>query len=389
MSNKNIKILIVDDDPNMLDLLEVVIKSGGYTVVTAADGAEALRKYEAEPSMNLIISDMNMQEMSGNDLVKKIREKKSDVPIIILTGNEEMSTAMEILKNGADDYVLKGENTRHAIIISVKKNLERYNLIKQNAQLLADLERKNEELHKQADLLSEVNRTLEKRVEEEVAKVERLDKLKRFFSPQLAEMIVSGGADDPLKSHRREITVVFLDIRNFTSLAENYEPEEVMSVLREYHAAMGQIVMEHQGTLERFTGDGMMIFFNDPVVVPNPVERAVRMSVAMRKRFAELQVNWHKMGYDISLGIGIAQGFATIGAIGFEGRIDYGAIGSVTNLSARLCGAAEGSQILVSKRCLAKEDGLVEAELIGDMELKGFYKAVTVYNILKLKEAMP
>src|SRR6266542_360975 len=178
---------------------------------------------------------------------------------------------------------------------------------------------------------------LEQRVEEQVAQVERLGRLKRLFSPQLAELIVAGGPEDPLQTHRREVTVVFLDLRGFTAYAETSEPEEVMGVLRDYHAAMGRLILEHEGTLERFTGDGMMIFFNDPVPVPDPAERAIRMAVAMRERVDELLVKWRRRGYDLDFGIGIAQGYATIGAIGFEGRMDYGAIGTVTNMAARLC----------------------------------------------------
>src|SRR5881296_3524837 len=200
------------------------------------------------------------------------------------------------------------------------------------------------------DELTELNHTLERRVSEQVTQLERLSRLKRFFSPALAEAIVSGGADDPLKSHRREIVVVFLDLRGFTAFAETSEPEEVMSVLREYHAAMGELVLTHEGTLERFTGDGMMIFFNDPVPVPNPAERATRMALAMRERVRDLRVKWRKRGVDLDLGIGIAQGYATIGAIGFEGRLDYGAIGTVTNLAARLCGEAKPGQILIAQR---------------------------------------
>ena len=182
--------------------------------------------------------------------------------------------------------------------------------------------------------------------------VEQLGRLKRFFSPQLAELIIRGGADDPLKTHRREITVVFLDLRGFTAFAETSEPEELMGVLREYHAEMGKLILAHEGTLERFTGDGMMIFFNDPLPVPDAAERAVRMAVAMRERAAELALRWHSSGYELDLGIGIAKGFATIGAIGFEGRLDYGAIGTVTNLAARLCGEAKPGQILISPRLL-------------------------------------
>ena len=215
--------------------------------------------------------------------------------------------------------------------------------------------------------------------------VEQLSRLKRFFSPQLAELIVAGGTEDPLKTHRREVTVVFLDLRGFTTFAEQVEPEEVMGVLRDYHAEMGRLILEHEGTLERFTGDGMMIFFNDPVPVPNPAERALRMALVMRERVQELSTRWRRRGYDLALGIGIAQGYATIGAIGFEGRWDYGAIGTVTNLAARLCGEAKGNQILVSLRVAGEVEDMIETEEVGPLALKGFHKPVPAFSVLGLK----
>jgi class 3 adenylate cyclase len=215
--------------------------------------------------------------------------------------------------------------------------------------------------------------------------VEQLSRLKRFFSPQLAELILIGGTEDPLKTHRREVTVVFLDLRGFTRFAEQVEPEEVMGVLRDYHAEMGRLILEHEGTLERFTGDGMMIFFNDPVSVPNPAERALRMALAMRERVQELSKKWRKRGYDLALGIGIAQGYATIGAIGFEGRWDYGAIGTVTNLAARLCGEAKGEQILVSLRVAGEVEDMIETEEVGSLTLKGFHKPVPAFNVVGMK----
>ncbi len=238
--------------------------------------------------------------------------------------------------------------------------------------------------------LADWSRTLERRVEDQVAQVEQLGRLKRFFSPQLAELIVSGGAEDPLlRTHRREVTVVFLDLRGFTAFAETVGPEELMGVLREYHGAMGELIVEHEGTLERFTSDGMMIFFNDPVEVPDHALRAVRMAVAMRERVAALVSKWKEHGWDLELGIGIgigiAQGYATIGAIGFEGRWDYGAIGTVTNLAARLCGEAQGGQILVSSRTAAAVEDLVEAEQVGTLTLKGMQKPVPAINVVGLK----
>ena len=221
-----------------------------------------------------------------------------------------------------------------------------------------------------------------------MSQLESLSQLKRFFSPQLAEAILTGGADNPLVSHRREVTVVFLDLRNFTAFAETSEPEEVMRVLREFHTEMGKLILEHGGTLERFTGDGMMIFFNDPVVVSDPAERALRMAVAMRERVDEMSVVWRKQGYDLSLGIGIAQGYATIGAIGFEGRLDYGAVGAVTNLAARLCGEAKGGQVLTNRKTLSKFEQLVEAEPVGELALKGFAKPIWVYSIKALAKGV-
>jgi class 3 adenylate cyclase len=179
--------------------------------------------------------------------------------------------------------------------------------------------------------------------------------------------------------------VVFIDLRGFTAFAETAEPEELMGVLREFHAEMGKLILEHEGTLERFTGDGMMIFFNDPVPVPNPAERALRMAFAMRERVGELTAKWRKRGYDLGVGVGVAQGYATIGAIGFEGRWDYGAIGTVTNLAGRLCGEAKPGQILISQRLLATVEDLVEVEPVGELTLKGFYRPITAHNVLRLK----
>jgi class 3 adenylate cyclase/CHASE3 domain sensor protein len=251
--------------------------------------------------------------------------------------------------------------------------------------LAANVNRMSEELGRLYQQLAEWNTTLEKRVNEQLSQLESLSQLKRFFSPQLAEAILTGGAGDPLASHRREVAVVFLDLRGFTAFAEISEPEEVMRVLREYHAEMGKLILAHEGTLERFTGDGMMIFFNDPVVVPNPVERALRMAIAMRDCFNDMSIGLRKRGHDLGLGIGIAQGFATIGAIGFEGRLDYGAVGTVTNLAARLCGEAKSGQILTNRKTLSEIDEMVETEPIGDLKLKGFANPVAAFNIAALK----
>ena len=241
------------------------------------------------------------------------------------------------------------------------------------------------ELQTARDELAELNGTLEQRVADQVTQLERLGRLKRFFSPQLSELILAGDAEDPLKSHRREVTVVFLDLRGFTAFAETAEPKEVMGVLREYHAAMGEIILAHEGTLERFTGDGMMIFFNDPLPVPNPHERAMRMAIEMRECVVGLVATWRKRGFALDFGVGIAHGYATIGAIGFEGRWDYGAIGTVTNLAARLCGEAGPGQILIPRRLLGLVEDLIDAEPVGDLTLKGFARPVSTYSVRALR----
>jgi len=309
------------------------------------------------------------------DGIEVCRQLKSDpslsfMPIIMVTAKADSKDIVAGLEAGGDEYLTKPVD-QAALVARVKSMLR----IKHLHDTVQDL----------AAQLAEWNKTLEQRVQEQVAQLERLGRLKRFFSPQLAELIVTGDAEDPLKSHRREVTVVFLDLRGFTAFAETSEPEEVMGVLREYHGEMGRLILSHEGTLERFTGDGMMIFFNDPTPVPNPAERAIRMALAMRDRVAELTQKWRKRGYELDFGVGIAQGYATIGAIGFEGRWDYGAIGTVTNLAARLCGEAKPGQILISQRLLGTVEELIEVEPVGELTLKGFHRPVTTHNVLRLK----
>ncbi|TSA18022.1 MAG: adenylate/guanylate cyclase domain-containing protein, partial [Betaproteobacteria bacterium] len=231
------------------------------------------------------------------------------------------------------------------------------------------------------------NRTLEQRVADGVREIEQMGRLKRFLSPQIAELIVGAGTEDPLKSHRREITVVFLDLRGFTAFTETADPEEVMGVLHEYHREMGRLVMAYNGTIEHFAGDGIMIFFNDPVVIENPAGEAVNMAIRMQADFVALAQAWKKRGYELHMGIGIAQGYATLGRIGFEGRQDYGAIGSVCNLASRLCDGAKAGQILVSQKVFGCVEGLVTAEPVGELSLKGFHKPVPTFNVIGLKQA--
>jgi adenylate cyclase len=234
--------------------------------------------------------------------------------------------------------------------------------------------------------LADLNRTLEARVSEQVEELERVGRLRRYLAPQLADLIVSSGDESILESHRRQVTVVFCDLRGFTAFAEVAEPEEVMGVLAEYHAALGELIHQHGGTIEHFAGDGVMVFFNDPLPQPDHAERAVRMASAMRERVAELARRWRRQGHQLDFGVGIAMGYATLGRIGFEGRYDYAAIGTVSNLAARLCGEAAGEQILISGRVLGVVEELVETEELGDLMLKGFHRPVDAYNVVSLRD---
>jgi len=372
------RILVADDNPANVDILQTRLAVHGYEIVTAGDGEEALA-VAREKQPDLILLDVMMPRMDGLEVCRRLKADTAlpFIPIILVTAKADTKDIVAGLEAGGDEYLTKPVD--QAALVARVKSMLRSKALHDTVQEQAG------RLEAQAGQLAEWNKTLEQRVADQLAELERVGRLKRFFSPQLAELIVAGGAEDPLKTHRREVTVVFLDLRGFTAFAETSEPEEVMGVLREYHIEMGKLILEHEGTLERFTGDGMMIFFNDPVPVPNPAERAIRMAVVMRERVADLIAKWRKLGYELNFGVGVAQGYATIGAIGFEGRWDYGAIGTVTNLAARLCGEAQGGQILVSSKVAAAVESLIDAEEVGPLTLKGFLKPVPAFNVLRLK----
>ena len=365
-------LLVVDDNEDNLYTLTLRLGREGYKhIVTARNGREALERLRAEP-FDLVFLDIMMPELNGYEVLTAIKgdERLRHIPVIMISAVDEIDSVIRCIEQGAEDYLSKPFNPV---------------LLRARANACLEKKRLRDREVRHVEELAELNRTLEQRVQEQVGQLENLGRLKRFFSPQLVELIVAGGADDPLKTHRRDVTVVFLDLRGFTAFAEMAEPEEVMKVLAEYHAEMGRLILEHEGTLERFAGDGLMIFFNDPVVVPDPAERAVRMAVAMRGRADDLRVIWRKRDYDLGLGIGIAQGYATIGAIGFEGRRDYGAIGTVTNLAARLCSEAADGQILVSSRVASAVESMADAEEVGSLTLKGLFRPVRTFNIVRLK----
>jgi adenylate cyclase len=366
------RVLIADDNAANLRILRIRLAGDGYDISTAVDGEEALAvARDSQP--DLILLDIMMPKIDGIEVCRRLKKEQgpSFVPIILVTAMTDPRDIVAGLEAGADEYLTKPVD--HAALSARVRSMLRIKAL-------------HDTVATQAEEITRWNATLERRVAEQVAELEAVSRLKRFFSPQLADAIVAGGAADPLRPHRREISVVFLDLRGFTAFAEMSEPEEVSEVLASYHAEVGRLILEHEGTLERFTGDGMMIFFNDPVPVSNAEERAVRMAEAMRARIRVLGAEWRRRGYDLDLGMGIAKGYATIGAIGFEGRRDYAAIGSVTNLAFRLCAEASPGQILISQRIHAAVTDLVEANEVGPLQLKGFHRPVAAYEILHLKQ---
>ena len=358
------KILVVDDTPANIKLLSDLLASKGYQVSAAVNGEEALAKLAAEKP-DLVLLDVMMPGLSGYDVCRRIRADPATalLPVVMCTSLDPHQERVKGIEAGADDFLSKPVN-QPELFARVKSSLRVKAL---------------------DDELAALNASLEKRVAEQVGEIERLARLKRFVSPRVGDLILAGEVDDPLKTHRREITVVFTDLRGFTAFSETAEPEEVMGVLREYHAAIGRIVLAHEGTVEHFAGDGVMILFNDPLPLAEPERAAIRMALEMRTTVAALGAGWKKRGHELGFGVGIANGYATMGAIGFEGRRDYGAIGPVTNLSARLCGEANAGQVLVSQRVYGKVEEHIEAEHVGELTLKGLSKPVPAYNVLNLR----
>jgi adenylate cyclase len=372
MSTDDVTILAVDDLPQNLRLLGAVLGSRGYRVLTASSGEEAMRMLPTSDA-DLVLLDIVMPGIDGYEVCRRIRSTAGMefLPVVMITASGEQEKVRAI-EAGADDFVTKPFNQGELLA---------------RVASLARVKRYQDTIERQRAELAQWNLELEERVSAQVAELERVNRLRRFLSPQLANLVIGSGDEEFLRSHRREIVVVFCDLRGFTSFAEASEPEEVMGVLAEYHAALGELIYEFEGTLERFTGDGLMVFFNDPLPCDDAAERAVSMAVAMRDRVAVLAAGWSRRGNDLGFGIGIAQGFATLGRIGFEGRFDYAAIGSVTNLAARLCGAAEPSQILVAQRVFSATEGLAIGHPVGEVELKGFSRPIRVFEVTGIDQA--
>jgi len=353
------KILIVDDEPFNLDLLEQELMDFDYVIERAADGVEALEK-TASFKPDIILLDFMMPRMNGLEVVKRLREDQNHkgIPVILLTAKATQEDKVAGLDAGADDYVTKP-----------------FDAVELLARVRAMMRLK--EMH---DRLEDWNRSLADTVKKQVADLQRMARLKRYLSPQIAETIL-GEDNDLFKTHRREITIVFLDLRGFTAFSDNAEPEEVMELLRNYHSAMGKLIFQFEGTLERFMGDGIVVIFNDPITCEEHAQKAARMAIEMRDRVKDLRSTWRKKGYDLDLGVGLATGYATLGTMGFEGRMDYGTVGNLPNLASRLCAEAKGGQILTDQKTMSRLEDSFEAEPIDALTLKGIHRPVSAFNI--------
>ena len=366
---ETVTILAVDDQPANLRLLDAVLSPRGYRVISASSGEHALDLLPSS-GVDLVLLDIVMPGVDGYEVCRRIRSAPETgfLPVVMITasGNQEKTRAIEA---GADDFV--------------SKPFDQSELLARVASL-ARIKRYQDTITRQAAELAQWNAELESRVNTQLEELQLMNRLRRFLSPQVAELVINSGDDSFLGSHRSEIVVVFCDLRGFTEFAESSEPEEVMGVLSEYHTALGELIFRYEGTLERFTGDGLMVFFNDPIPLDDPTQRAVEMALAMRDRVATLVEGWSRLGHDLGFGVGIAQGFATLGRIGYEGRFDYAAIGTVTNLAARLCGEADAGQVLVSQRVFSAVENLAVGESVGALELKGFSRPIRAFGVSRM-----
>jgi class 3 adenylate cyclase/AmiR/NasT family two-component response regulator len=367
-------ILVVDDVADNVEIVRLRLESQFYDVITAGDGLQALEQV-ARARPDLILLDVMMPRLDGIETVKRLKSELAlpFIPVILLTAKGETKEVVAGLDSGADEYLTKPID-HGALLARVRAMLR----IK---ELHDTVEGQRRMLEKQAAELADWNRLLEERVAVQVCEIERIGRLKRFLPPQITEMVVAGGQDDALRSHRREVVVLFCDLRGFTAFAETAEPEEVMSVLREYYEAIGPLVHRYEGTLDHFAGDGMMVFFNDPVPCANAVGNAIALAMAMRAAVTQLAAGWHQRGFQLGFGVGIAQGYATLGLIGFEGRQDYTAIGTVTNVAARLCSEAADGEILVTRRIAAAAEATTTAKPVGEVALKGLSRPTQVFRL--------
>ena len=363
-------ILVVDDNETNRDILATRLEAHGYQTLQAADGEEALRGV-AQHRPDVVLLDVMMPNLDGLEACRRLKSDRAVAftPVILVTAKPATQDIVAGLDAGADEYLTKPVD-QAALVARVRSALRIKSL--------------HEQVQAQAADLANWNQTLARRVEEQVAEIERIGRLKRFLAPQVAQL-VSSGDERVLESHRREVTIVFCDLRDFTPFSETAEPEEVITVLREYHETLGALIDKFEGTIERFAGDGLLVLFNDPLPCADPSARAVRMAVEMCEQVAKLAARWRSQGHELGFGIGIAHGYATLGCVGFEGRFQYSATGTVPNLASRLCDEARNGQILVDAKVHAQVKGLAEVESVGELRLKGFHRPVKVFNVRGLQ----
>jgi class 3 adenylate cyclase len=363
-----VRVLVVDDLETNRKLMRAVLEPRGFLVHSAASGEAALEALD-EIDVDVVLLDLLMPGIDGYDTCARIKAepRTAALPIIMVTASGAQRERLRALEIGADDFITKPFDQAELVA---------------RVRSLARMKRLHDTIVEQAAALERWNAELEERVAAQVDDLERLGRLRRFLSPQIAQLIVETGDESFLESHRRDITTVFTDLRGFTAFAETAEPEETMVVLRDYHEALGTLVFAYGGTLEHFAGDGLMVFFNDPPPCADAPERAVRMALEMRDRVGVLAEGWRRHGHELGFGVGIAQGYATLGRVGFEGRWDYAAIGTVTNVAARLCDVAKARQILISPRVLAGIDGRFETRPLGPVGLRGISRPVEVHEVI-------
>jgi len=358
------RILVVDDVADNVDMLRVRLESLGYEVAAAGDGEQALAAVRADPP-DLVLLDIMMPKIDGLEVLRRMKSDTSlpFIPVILATAKADSRDVIAGLDAGGDDYLTKP--FEHGALVARVRAMLRIKALHDEVQAL--------------------NRGLQDKVQAQVGELERIGRLRRFLAPQVAQAIVSGGEDKLLENHRREIVALFCDLRGFTAFSETAEPEDLMAVLGEFHRAVGPLIRKHEGTLDRFTGDGMLVFFNAPLPCPDAPERAARLALEMREAAAGLKEQWARRGHRLGFGVGMAQGYATVGRIGFEDRFEYTATGAVINLAARLCAQAADGQVLTSGRLATAIEPMAEVEDLGERELRGMTRPVAVANLRKLR----